>query len=78
MIQQLNNVITAMHGATGSPKSDIRDAAHEISKIAVDNYEGYLLKSALSMVAAVAQFSEDLGRLYDEPSDVWEAGPAKS
>ena len=68
MKQELDNIITAMHGTSNTPGADIRNAAHKISKIAVDNYEGHLLKSALSMVAAVAQFAEDLGRLYNEPT----------
>lgn len=68
MREQLDNVIDTIKGSSGQPGHDIREAAHKMSRIAIESYEGYLLKSALSMVAAVAQFAEDLGRLYNEPT----------
>ena len=68
MRQELDNVINAMPGMDDQPGATIRKAAHKMSQIAIDSYEGDLLKSALSMVGAVAQFAEDIGRLYNEPT----------
>ena len=68
MRQQSDSIINAMHGADNQPGMIIRKAAHKMSQIAIDSYEGDLLKSALSMVGAVAQFAEDMGRLYNEPT----------
>ncbi len=64
----LDNIISAMEGISDQPGHDIREEAHKMSRIAIESYEGHLLKSALSMVGAVAQFAEDLGRLYNEPT----------
>lgn len=68
MRQQLDNIINAMNGADDQPGATIREAAHKMSHMAIEAYEGDLLKSALSMVGSVAQFAEDIGRLYNEPT----------
>lgn len=66
MKQELDKIVNAIK-TSDTPGADIRLSAHELSKTAINTFEGQLLISAMNMVAAIAQFAEDIGRLYNEP-----------
>jgi len=59
MRDEINKVPQAMCEGL-EPIKDIRQAARSMADIAISNYTGYLLKSALTMVCSVVQFANDL------------------
>ena len=60
MDEQLKDLVSTMTYPTEHPGDSFREVAHELSKLAINTYEGKLLTSSLLMVAAIAQFASDL------------------
>ena len=61
MQKEINRVKEIMEGTESfSPTEDIRESAKAMASIAIETYNDYLLKSALNMVASIAQFADDL------------------